>query len=93
MQDTPTQIPSSWGFHEELINEATTNAVVINQPMYFTITAHPFSLDLSPIYSHYLTDNKDKSQTAPMIQPDILLPHSADVLDQIVLRQVKPKNI
>ena len=58
-KDTLTSIPISWDSYGELLNDVTTNAVIINSTMYFTITDFVLSLDLDPIYSYYINKIMD----------------------------------
>ena len=74
-KETLIQIEWNMDLFGELINGATTNAVINNSTLFFTIPTHLLSIDLDPIYSHvYISTNLHKnSSNQPIFKPDILL--------------------
>ena len=58
MKDTLTTVPIAWdiSLYGWLVNQLTTNAVIINSTMYFSITDHVLLLQLDPIYTYYLNE-------------------------------------
>ena len=74
LQDQLSTVPIGWNMVTEscgdLMNCITTNAVVINSTMYFTIDKCILEVDLNPFYLYTL---QHSTSAAPDIQPQILL--------------------